>query len=394
MKITDIKTFICHAYRTNWVFVKVLTDDGIHGVGEATLEYRELTVQQAIHELARNLLGKNPHNIEAFWHNAYRDAYWRGGPVLMSALSGVEMALWDIKGKALGVPVYQLMGGKVRDAVPCYANGWFVGARTPAEFAQKAKAAVTAGFQGLKWDPFGKAWLNISKPELRAAMDCIQAVTEAVGKDVDILIEGHGRFNVPTAVRIGQQLENFNVTWFEEPVPPDDMEGLLDVKRRVRVPLAGGERLYSRWDYREYLHKRCVDFIQPDVSHCGGISELKKIAAMAECAYMAVCPHNPSGPVANAATLQLAACIPNFFLLETMATDVSYRHEITNENVTFANGVMTIPDAPGLGLELNEDAIARHPYESCDLRHYVGALTNIRPVDATVFMRDGATDRP
>ncbi len=385
MKITSIRTFLCHAYRTNWVFVKVLTDAGLHGIGEATLEYRELTVRQAVHDLERSLVGKDPRNIEAIWQQAYRDAYWRGGPVLMSALSGVEMALWDIKGKELGVPVFQLLGGKVRDAIPCYANAWFAGARTPAEFAAKAQAAVAAGFKGLKWDPFGSAWMNISKPELRTALDCVQAVAAAAGRDVDIMIEGHGRFNVPTAVRVGRALEDFDITWFEEPIPPDDMPGLLEVKRRVRVPIAGGERLYSRWDFREYINRRCVDFIQPDVSHCGGIGELKKIAAMAESAHLAVCPHNPSGPVANAASLQLAACIPNYYLLETMATDVPYRREITNEAVVFTDGAMRIPDAPGLGLDLNEAAIAAHPFEPRTLRHYAGTLTDIRPPDAAGY---------
>lgn len=220
MKITAIKPLVCHCYRTNWVFVKVLTDEGVHGVGEATLEYREETVVQAIHELGRALAGKDPRNIEALWHECYRDTYFRGGPVNMSALSGVEMALWDIKGKALGVPAHQLLGGRTRDAVPCYANGWFSPAKTPDEFAEKAKIAVDRGFTGLKWDPFGKAYLNLEKSELRHALRCVQAVVEAAGDRIEILIEAHGRFNVPTAVRVGRALEDFDVTWYEEPVPP------------------------------------------------------------------------------------------------------------------------------------------------------------------------------
>lgn len=164
MKVTGIHTFLCHAYRTNWVFVKVRTSEGLHGIGEATLEMRELTVAQACRELERSLVGRDAFDIEAFWHDAYRDAYWRGGPVLMSALSAVEMALWDIKGKALGVPVWQLLGGKVRDRVPCYANGWFAPAVTPAEFAEKACLAVARGFRGLKWDPFGQAYRTIENP--------------------------------------------------------------------------------------------------------------------------------------------------------------------------------------------------------------------------------------
>lgn len=394
MKITAIQTFICHVYRTNWVFVKVETDGGLHGVGEATLEHRELTVAAAVKELERSLVGQDPHAIEALWHRAYRDAYWRGGPVLMSALSGVEMALWDIKGKALGVPVWQLLGGKVRDAIPCYANGWFAPSRTPDEFAEKARIAVKAGFRGLKWDPFGSAYLEIGKQGLREALRCVEAVAGAVGPEVDILIEGHGRFNVPTAVRIAHALEDFDIHWFEEPVPPDNLDALAEVKQRSRVPIAAGERIYSRWDYQRFFDLRCADYAQPDVSHVGGIMEVKKIAAQAEARHIAICPHNPSGPVANAAGLQLAACVPNFSVLETMSTDVPYRREISTERVRFENGAMRIPDAPGLGIDLNEEAIAEHPYQPRDLRHYVGKLTDIRPPDATdYFQRDASTGK-
>ncbi len=395
MKITAVQTFICHVYRTNWVFVKVLTDEGLHGVGEATLEHRELTVEAAVKELERSLVGQDPHAIEALWHRAYRDAYWRGGPVLMSALSGVEMALWDIKGKALGVPVWQLLGGKVRDAIPCYANGWFAPAKTPDEFAEKARIAVKAGFRGLKWDPFGSAYLEIGKQGLRDALRCVEAVVEAVGPEVDILIEGHGRFNVATAVRIAHALEDYEIHWFEEPVPPDNLEALAEVKRRSRVPIAAGERVYSRWEFQRFFELRCADYVQPDVSHVGGILEMKKIAAQAEANHIAICPHNPSGCVANAAGLQLAGCVPNFSVLETMSTDVPYRREISTEHVVFEDGMMHIPDAPGLGIDLNEAAIAEHPYQPRDLRHYVGRLTDIRPPDAVgYFHRNGSTGKP
>jgi galactonate dehydratase len=386
MQVTALKTYICDAYRTNWVFVQVFTDSGLYGVGEATLETRELAVATAIQELERYIVGRDPHAIEAFWHDAYRDAYWRGGAVLMSALASVEMALWDIKGKDLGVPVFQLLGGKVRDAIPCYANGWFAPAKRPAEFAAKAQAAVASGFRGLKWDPFGQAYMNLTRPELHAALECVEAVVAAVGDQADILIEGHGRFNVPTAVRIGRALEKFDVLWFEEPIPPDNQRALAEVKRRIRVPVAAGERLYSRWDYLEFLRLGCADFVQPDVSHAGGLMEVKKIAALAECHHLPLCPHNPSGPVANAATLQLAACIPNFSFLETMSTDVPYRGEISTERVILEDGAMRIPQMPGLGIDINEEAIAAHPYQPHNLRHYVGSLTDIRPADATSYL--------
>ncbi len=387
MKITRLKTFVCNCFRTNWVFVKVETDSGIHGWGEATLEYRELTVAAAIHELENWLVGKDPHNIELFRHDCYRDAYWRGGPVLMSALASVEMALWDIKGKALGVPVYQLLGGKVRDSVPIYVNGWFSPAKTPDEFAAKAEEVRKHKFLGCKWDPFGKAWQQIGKRELDSAMECVRRVSETVGQDVLLMIEGHGRFDVPTAVRIGRRLEEFDICWFEEPLPPDDLHGMREVKERVRVPLATGERLYNRYEYRPFFDLNCADYIQPDISHAGGILEMRLLGAEAEARHLGFCPHNPSGPVANAATLQLAACVPNFVILEMMMTDVPFRAELCDEALTVRDGKMGIPERPGIGVDLNEAELLKHPYVRTELRHYRGDLTNIRPPDATRYYR-------
>ncbi len=387
MKVTAIKTFICNAFRTNFVFVKVETDSGLYGWGEATLEYKELTVQAAIHDLESYLIGKDPHNIEAFRHDCYRDAYWRGGPVLMSALAGVEMALWDIKGKALGVPCYQLLGGKVRDAVPIYVNGWFSPAKTPDEFAEKAKEVAAKKFLGCKWDPFGKAWQQISKHDLNSAMECIAKVAGVVGEDVQLLIEGHGRFDIPTAVKIGRRLEEFDIFWFEEPIPPDDKEGMKQVKDRVRVSIAAGERLYNRYEYRQFFELGCSDYIQPDISHAGGLFEMRMLGAEAEARHIGFCPHNPSGPVANAATLQLAACVPNFVMLEMMMTDVPYRAEICDEDLTVKAGKMVIPERPGLGIDLNEAELLKHPYIRTELRHYRGDLTNIRPVDAVPYYK-------
>lgn len=385
MKITAVKTFVCNAFRTNFVFVKIETDSDIHGWGEATLEYKEPTVVAAIHDLEYYLIGKDPQNIEAFRHDCYRDAYWRGGPVLMSALAGVEMALWDIKGKALGVPVYQLLGGKVRDAVPAYVNGWFSPAKTPEEFAEKVIQVRDNGFTACKWDPFGKAWLQISKKDLATAMECVRQVAAAAGNDVDLLIEGHGRFDIPTAVKIAQQLEEFDIFWFEEPIPPDDKEGLAEVKRRSRVPIAAGERLYNRYEYRQFFDLSCSDYIQPDISHAGGLMELRFLGAEAEARHIGFCPHNPSGPVANAATLQLAACVPNFVKLEMMMTDVPYRADICDEQLTVKNGCVVIPERPGLGIELNEKEMEKYPFIPTQLRHYRGDLTNIRPVDAVPY---------
>lgn len=379
MKITDIKTFVVDCFRTNWVFVKVYTDEGISGVGEATLEYKENALLGAVRHIKEYLVGKNPFEIEKHWHGIYRDAYWRGGAVLMSALSAVEMALWDILGKALNVPVYQLLGGKVNDEVRIYVNGWFSGAKTPKEFGEKAKIAVKRGVTAMKWDPFGKSYLNISNKDLNTAIECIGEVRDAVGSDIDLLIEGHGRFNIPTAVKIAKEIECFKPMFFEEPVPPDNLDALREVKDKSPVAISAGERLYTRWDYLPMFEKRAADFIQPDISHAGGIGELKKIASEAECRYIPFAPHNPSGPVANAATLQLAATCPNFEILEIMYSDVAWRKDVTNESLEYKDGFIKIPDKPGLGIEINEEECEKHPYKPHTLRHYTGALTDIRP---------------
>lgn len=385
MKVTDVKVFVVDCYRTNWVFVKVYTDGGIEGVGEGTLEYKERALTGAIEHIREYLLGKNPLDIEKHWHDIYRDAYWRGGPVLMSALSAVEMALWDILGKKLSVPVYQLMGGRVRDKVRIYVNGWFAGAKTPREFAEKAGEVVARGITALKWDPFGKSYMDISNEDLSKALECIAAVRDAVGPNTDLLIEGHGRFNIPTAIKIARELEQFKPMVFEEPTPPDNLDALKAVRDKSPVAISAGERLYTRYDYKRMFDKMAVDYIQPDVSHAGGIMELKKIAAMAETHYIPFAPHNPSGPVANAATLQLAACCPNFCILEIMYSDIHYRKNITTEDLKCEEGYITIPDKPGLGIELNETECMKYPYKVHNLRHYTGDLTDIRPVKTEFY---------
>lgn len=385
MKVTDIKPFVVDCFRTNFVFVKIYTDEGITGIGEGTLEYKEKAFLGALEHIKEYLVGKNPLDAEQHFHNIYRDAYWRGGPVLMSALSAVEMALWDILGKHLNVPVYQLLGGKINDKVRIYVNGWFAGTKEPEEFAAKAKEAVKRGVTAMKWDPFGKSYLDISNAALDKALRCVAAVREAVGNGVDLLIEGHGRFNIPTGIKIAKELEQFKPMFFEEPTPPDSLEALKAVRDKSPVAISAGERLYTRWDYRRFFDIMPADYIQPDISHAGGIMELKKIAAEAECRYIPFAPHNPSGPVANAATLQLAANTPNFCILEIMYSDVEWRKDITNESLEYKDGYITIPDKPGLGIEINEEECLKHPYKPHTLRHYNGTLTDIRPAKTEFY---------
>jgi len=385
MKITDIKTFLVDCFRTNWAFVKVYTDEGITGIGEATLEYKEKSLVGAVEHIREALIGKDPTNIEKIAHDIYRDSYWRNGPVLMSALSAVEMALWDILGKSLNVPVYKLLGGKTMDKVRIYVNGWFAGAKTPEEFGQKAAIAVKRGITAMKWDPFGKSYLEISNKDLDTALKCIQAVREAAGDGVDLLIEGHGRFNVPTGIKIAKELEQFKPMWFEEPTPPDNLEALRAVRDKSPVAISAGERLYNLKQFKDLFEMRAADYIQPDVSHAGGIMELKKIAAMADTYYIPFAPHNPSGPVACAASLQLAASTTNFSILEIMYSDVPWRKDVTNESLHYEDGYIEIPDKPGLGIEINEEECLKHPYTPHTLRHYTGALTDIRPPESEFY---------
>ena len=367
--------------------MKIETDRGISGAGEGTTEMNEPTVAAAIEGMGRYLAGKDPFAIEYHAHILQRDSYWRDGVVLRSALAAVEAALFDIKGKALGVPVYELLGGRYRDRIKCYANGWFTGASTPDQFAAKAAATVKLGFKALKFDPFGRAYKTLDPGEQRAAEARVAAVREAVGPDVDILVEVHGRLDVPSAVAMAQRLAQYRPLCYEEPLPPENLRSLAEVKRRISFPVAAGERFYDPERFLEALRLEAVDYLQPDVIHVGGMLEAKRVASLALLHDKPVSAHNPNGPVCNAMTLQLAASVPNFVLLETMMTDVAFRKDLAHEDLEIADGYMRIPDKPGLGIELNEAEAARHPYMPHDLRHYTGALTSIRPPDAAPYWR-------
>ena len=389
MKITDIKVYIMDAYRTNWTFIKVETDEGLYGWGEASLGTQEMALKGCVEDLKRLILGRNPLEIEKMRFEVYRDIYWKGGPVLMSAISGVEMAMWDIVGKYFNTPVYNLFGGKMRDRVKMYANGWFSGSKTPENFAQKAKETVALGVKALKWDPFGKAHMTLSKEEMNEAVAVVGAVREAVGNEVELLIECHGRFNPYTAIEISRELAPFKPMFLEEPCPPDNIDAIAKVKSRSLVPIAAGERVYSIYGFDDLFTKDAVDIVQPDMFHTGGMMECKKIAGMAEAKHIPISFHNPSGPISNAAILQMAAATPNFLIHEIMINDGSFRKAITNEEVIFEDGYIRINDKPGLGIDVNIEAVEQRPYHPINLRHYTGALTEIRPKDDTIFYFKG-----
>ncbi len=365
MKITGIRTSMMRVDRQNWLFVHIDTDAGITGIGEASLEGKEKTVEAAIYDLARYLNGQDPARIQHHWQAMYRHGFWRGGVILNSALSGLEQALWDIKGKALGVPVYELLGGKTRDYIKVYTH---CGGPTPEIAAERAVALVKAGYKALKFGT-GRAGSD-GRAAARRVGAMMAAVRAAVGPDIELMLDNHGQSAPGDAIEIMHALEPSGLLFYEEPTPPDNVMALQKVSEaRANVRLATGERLFTKWGYRELLERQLVDIIQPDICHDGGILETRNIAAMAEAYYVKVAPHNPNGPVATAASVQLAASIPNVLILE-LAQSEPFRTNVQKQGLKVEDGVIKVPTAPGLGIELDDAVIAAHPYEA---RDYPGA---------------------
>ena len=291
-----------------------------------------------------------------------RDQY-QGGSTVMTAISAVEIALWDIVGKACQQPVYRLLGGRWHQRIPAYANGWYGGARVAADFAERARDVVARGYKGLKFDPFGTAWKELSRDEFDAAVDIVAAVREAVGPRIDLMIEFHGRLSAGTAIAMIRRLERFDPTWCEEPVVPESVELLAEVKRSVQAPIAAGERLYTQADFYRLIALRAVDVVQMDLAHCGGILAGKKIAAMAAAQDIRVAPHCSIGPVALAACLHFDIGTPNFSVQEAFAEfDVPWRNALVGGWNPIEQGEFRLAETPGLGLVLDEQVLADHPY--------------------------------
>lgn len=347
MKITKLETLF---FKPRWLFLKVHTDEGITGLGEPIVEGRAQTVAAAVHEIGRYLIGQDPRRIEHHWQAIYRGQFYRGGPVLTSALSGIEQALWDITGKWLGQPVYQLLGGAVRERIRVYGH---MGGTSLEEYAASARKSVAAGFTALKTSPFGAVQIVDTPAQVEKAVARFAAIREAVGPEVDIGIDFHGRCSPAMSVRLARALEPYHPMFIEEPVLPENVDALVTVARSTSIPIATGERLFTKWGFREVLEKQAAAILQPDVSHAGGILECKKIAAMAECYYAAVAPHCPLGPVALAACLQLDACTPNFLVQEHVSLGEGY----LKEPFRIVDGYIPLPTRPGLGIELDEEAL-------------------------------------
>jgi galactonate dehydratase len=390
MKITSQKIFVVNVSRTNFVFVKLYTDEGYEGVGEATLEWKTKTVVAALEELERVLIGRDPFAVDAIVEQLHRDSYWRTGAVFRTALGAIEAALLDIKGKALGVPVFELLGGKYRDRVQCYANHWFFGAATPEQYAENARKAVAMGYKALKWDPFDVADLEMDRRQRRQTIDIVAAVRDAVGPDIDLMLDVHGRLNVPTAIAMCRELAPYDLRWIEEPTPPESIDALANVRANSPVPIAAGERWYEPGKFLEALNRKAVDILQPDVSHAGGLGETKRVAHMAHHHLIPVAPHNPVGPVMNAMTLHMSVAIPNFSVFETVSIDVPWRKELVRETLQFEDGAILAPTAPGLGVELNEEACGRYPYAPYNVPLFDGSMNTSGVATGAVTLQNQA----
>ncbi len=355
MHITDYELF---EVPPRWLFLKVTTSDGTVGWGEPIVEGRSKTVEAAVEELMEAyLVGEDPARIEYHWQTMYRGGFYRGGPILMSALAGIDQALWDIKGKTYGAPVYELLGGAIRDRLRVYQ---WIGGDEPSDVAEQAQTMVDAGFTALKMNGTPAVERLESPATIQAATERMREVRETVGDEVDVGVDFHGRVSKPTAKRLVAALEPYDPFFVEEPVLPEHLDDLAEVARHTTIPIATGERLYSRWDFKELFEDGHVDLVQPDPSHAGGITEVKKIASMAEAYDVAVAPHCPLGPIALASCIQVDACVPNASIQE-QSLDIHYNEAndvldyLADQSVfEYRDGYVDIPDGPGLGIELDE----------------------------------------
>jgi galactonate dehydratase len=373
MKITAVTPFSVHpGWRKNWIFVKVETDEGLTGWGEAYSQYdRDRPVLALVEEIGRYVVGRDPFQIKHITQMAYQDfAIRRGSLEFYSALSGIEAALWDIVGKTCGQPVYNLLGGPCRERIRVYANGWSYQMSAPEDYARAAIEVVEQGFTALKLDPLPRPWRTyIPKEHERHAVKVIRAVREAVGPDVDILLDIHRRLAPAHALNLARRLEEFEPYWFEEPCQAENLDAIAEVRAGARIPVVTGENIFAKDGFRPVFERRAADIINPDVANCGGILELKEIAAMAEPHLVAVSPHNYNSTVlALAATVHAAAVMPNFIITEYFLPFAALGREVCRNPLEPENGYIALPTAPGLGLEIDEAALARHPYEPFPLR--------------------------
>ena len=369
MKITGLETRLFSSQHStakrNWLIVVLHTDEGIDGIGEASMLGFDPIVASLLEEWGEAyLVGKDPMANELHWMRLYQDNIGRGGRLFSTALSGIDLALWDLRGKALGVPVYKLLGGPIRDKIRVYANGWYTTPGAPELNAEEAKRVVAMGYTAMKFDPYGHdSYYTITAEEAQLSEDRVAAVREAVGPDVDILVEVHAKFNVHTAIELGQRLEKYRPFWFEEPVSQENVSEMAQVRDHVRIPIATGERLYLKYPFYELVKAQAVDVLQPDICNAGGITELKKIAAIAESQHVSMAPHNTNAAVGTVASMHLDVAMPNFLIQEYHAEFYEPHYfEVFDGLPRQKDGYVELSEDAGFGLTLNEDAFNAHPY--------------------------------
>jgi galactonate dehydratase len=390
VKITGVRTVVCNAEMRNWVFVRVETDQaGLWGWGEASLEWKTRSVVGAAEDFVPMLIGEDPTRIEHIYQKLYRQSFWRVGVIGLSAISAIEQACWDIFGKSLGQPVYKLLGGAVRDKVRMYTHLGGGDMRAvyesqleadPRVFVDRALEVVARGYNAVKVliTPPTESLNSIAA--YRYAERMMAALRDAVGESVDIMVDCHGRHSLANALEFCRVLAPYRPYFVEEPVPPENVNVMAEVRKMSPVPIATGERLVTRYEFREIFEKQACHVIQPDLCHCGGLWEAKKIAAMAEVYGMGVAPHNPLGPIANAVALHFDLSTPNFLIQEDMLADVPWRWEVVRHSLRSEGGYWMASDEPGLGIEVDEKAAARHPFQQ-EVIH----ATTVRAHDGAVL---------
>lgn len=375
MKIDRVQTWLVEGLKYNWTLVKIYTDSGITGIGEGTNWPGSPLVEAACRFVGETIIGEDPTRIDYLWTKIYRDMNWLGqaGP-LLSAISAVDIALWDIAGKRAGLPVYELLGGAYRKQIELYANYWFVqGDGTPEDYREQVAVVAERGFTACKLDPFQhtnyrygqdlSANLSLSEARKRTALERLHAVSAEAGPHFPIAVETHAMLNGATAIEMANRIADagINCMWYEEPAGPEFPDEIAEIKRRIRLPVCVGERLHSRFMCRPILEKHAADYLMPDVTRCGGISELKKIANLCECYNVSVAPHNPNGPVSTVASAHVMAAIPNAFKQEFIFSDVPWRDAVLDKPLPIERGVFHLSHEPGLGFDFNEAELDRRP---------------------------------
>lgn len=380
MKITSIETLVCNAKMRNWIFVKVITDQpGLYGWGEATLEWHTRSVVGAIEDISNLLVGEDFRRIEHLWQMMYRQHFWHGnGIVRGTAISGIDMALWDILGKFHGVPCHHLWGGRVRDYIRlyCHLGGgkmedfYQTKPDDAKRFGELALQAVADGFTAFKSMAVPETMSLEGLRPIRYAEECVKSMREAVGNEIDIMVDCHARPSPRMGMQFAKALEPYGLYFLEEPCWPESMEDIALIQRSVKTPIASGERLVGVHAFREMLEKRAVSVIQPDITHCGGLSEIRRISAIAEAYRVSIAPHNPQGPVSTAASLEFGFSAPSYIICESVHNDVPWREDIVTEGYTVEKvGRIVKPnERPGLGIEINEAEVKKHPFQQEELQ--------------------------